>query len=177
MSFSYDVKKELCSGITDKDKQYACLYGMLMFCKQFSFEQITLQTEHELSAKLFEALANHFTAAEVVLCNETSKRNGTVVYTLTISDINACKSLTSLYHISAPKELHRIKQEFLETISIPDFLAGVFLSCGSVIDPNKEYHLEFVAPYYNLSQDLLNILEKITLQLNTPNVRVFMFYI
>lgn len=163
MSFSYDVKKELCSGITDKDKQYACLYGMLLFCKQFSFEQITLQTEHELSAKLFETLANHFTASEAVSCAETSKRNGTVVYTLTISDADSCRALTSLYHISTSAELHRIKPEILETISIPDFLAGGFLSCGSVIDPNKEYHLEFVAPYYNLSRDLYAILEKIGL--------------
>ena len=34
------------------------------------------------------------------------------------------------------------------------FLKGVFLACGTVNDPNKRYHLEFVVPYLNLSRDL-----------------------
>ena len=34
------------------------------------------------------------------------------------------------------------------------FLKGAFLTCGTVNDPNKNYHLEFVVPYLNLSRDL-----------------------
>ena len=34
------------------------------------------------------------------------------------------------------------------------FLSGAFLACGTVNDPNKRYHLEFVVPYLNLSRDL-----------------------
>lgn len=42
------------------------------------------------------------------------------------------------------------------------FLRGVFLSCGSVSDPMKSYHLEFCVPHKNLSQDLCKILSEIT---------------
>ena len=35
------------------------------------------------------------------------------------------------------------------------FLKGAFLTCGTVNDPNKNYHLEFVVPYLNLSRDLM----------------------
>ena len=34
------------------------------------------------------------------------------------------------------------------------FLKGAFLTCGTINDPNKGYHLEFVVPYLNLSKDL-----------------------
>ena len=38
------------------------------------------------------------------------------------------------------------------------FLRGAFLSCGTCSDPNKSYHIEFIAPYRTLSLDLLKIL-------------------
>ena len=38
------------------------------------------------------------------------------------------------------------------------FTAGVFLSCGSINNPNKEYHLEFVIPTEQLYQDFSKIL-------------------
>ena len=38
MSFSYSVKKELCGLMTDRDRKFACLYGMLLFCKNFDAE-------------------------------------------------------------------------------------------------------------------------------------------
>ena len=38
------------------------------------------------------------------------------------------------------------------------FLKGVFLTCGTVNDPNKSYHLEFVVPYLNLSRDLIHFI-------------------
>ena len=40
------------------------------------------------------------------------------------------------------------------------FLAGAFLACGTVSDPNKEYHLEFTVPFMNLSKSLVTFLEE-----------------
>ncbi len=37
---------------------------------------------------------------------------------------------------------------------------GAFLSCGTVIDPHKNYNLELVTPYRELSEDLLQLLHK-----------------
>ena len=39
------------------------------------------------------------------------------------------------------------------------FLRGAFLACGTVSSPEKNYHLEFVVPHYNLSLDLKKFLE------------------
>ena len=38
------------------------------------------------------------------------------------------------------------------------FLAGVFVSCGSVTDPNKEYHLELVLPENDRTPALLDFI-------------------
>ena len=58
MSFSQSVKEELCSVITDRDKEYACLYGMLLFCRRFSAEEIQFQTENRLAADMFSRLSD-----------------------------------------------------------------------------------------------------------------------
>lgn len=75
MSFSYNVKEELCSCITDRDKKYACLYGMLLFCKHFDFTKITLQTEHDKVIELFRELVRDVLHdSEAVTVTEKQKK-------------------------------------------------------------------------------------------------------
>ena len=45
MSFSNEVREEIRSSITDKDKRFACLYGMLLFCRHIGMEHISFQTK------------------------------------------------------------------------------------------------------------------------------------
>lgn len=40
------------------------------------------------------------------------------------------------------------------------FLRGVFLSCGTVTNPNKDYHLELILPYMNLAKDIMTLLRE-----------------
>lgn len=49
----------------------------------------------------------------------------------------------------------------ISTGSLGVFAAGVFLACGSVIDPEKEYHLEFAVPEQKLAQELISLLNDI----------------
>ncbi|UKI16854.1 MAG: DNA-binding protein WhiA [Ruminococcus sp.] len=39
--------------------------------------------------------------------------------------------------------------------------AGAFISCGSVTEPIKEYHLEFAVPFEELCTDLKKLLERL----------------
>ncbi len=41
------------------------------------------------------------------------------------------------------------------------FIRGVFLSCGSISSPEKNYHLEFVVPFLKLSNDLFSFLQEL----------------
>ena len=52
MSFSNEVRKEICSDITDKDRRFACLYGMLLFCRHLGSERISFQSKSRTAADI-----------------------------------------------------------------------------------------------------------------------------
>lgn len=159
MSFSYSVKKELCSIITDRDRKYACLYGMLLFCRNFSADSIVFQTENDMVCELFCKLADDVLGGSgVASVSKTTRKNNTVLYALNIEDEKYREEIIYRYHISSSSLIHRIQDENIDNNSIFAFVAGAFLSCGSVAEPIKEYHLEFVVPYFDLMNDLLNVL-------------------
>lgn len=162
MSFSHSVKKELCSIITDKDRKYCCLYGMLLFCKNFTPDSITFQTENQLVCELFCRLADDVIGGKnIVEVTETKKKNDVSLYSLNIASEHFREEIIYRYRISSRTLIHRIQRENIDNNSIFAFIAGAFLSCGSITEPIKEYHLEFVVPYYDLTQDLLSLLTEI----------------
>ena len=162
MSFSHSVKKELCSIITDKDRKYCCLYGMLLFCKNFTPDSITFQTENQLVCELFCRLTDDVIGGRnIVEVTETKKKNDVTLYSLNSPSEHFREEIIYRYRISSRTLIHRIQRENIDNNSIFAFIAGAFLSCGSITEPIKEYHLEFVVPYYDLTQDLLNLLTEV----------------
>ena len=162
MSFSYTVKKELCSLITDRDRKFACLYGMLLFCKNFSADGITFQTENDLICELFcKLIADVIGGNKIVVVTENQKKNVTILYSLNISEQKYIDEIIYRYHVSSSSLIHKIQDENIDNNNIFAFVAGAFLSCGSISEPIKDYHLEFAVPYNELANDLLNILQSL----------------
>lgn len=156
-SFSNDVKQELCAGITDKDKRYACLYGILLYCKNFSDEHIAFSTECSRFAELFTRLMKSVFNGKVVFSLETgTKKSGQTVYSVSVSGKENVKMITDTYSIKTQKR--EINLRHIVNNSLNVFLAGVFFICGSVSDPYKEYHLDFSVPEEQLYLDLHDIL-------------------
>ncbi len=159
MSFSYDVKKELCRLNSDRDRKYSCLYGMLLFCKKFTPESIVFQTENDMVAKLFSSLVDEVVGGQgCVGMTVTEKKNTSSIYVLNVVKREHIENLIYKYRISSRSLIHRIQNENIGNNNVFSFLAGAFLSCGSIMEPIKEYHLEFVVPYKDLMNDLINIL-------------------
>ncbi len=164
MSFAIDVKKEL-SKIENAD--YACsyaeIYGMLLFSRHFSSSEIGLKTKSINVAERYISLL--------------TKLFSPIIEKQSI--LKASKNFINLHTVSLvlPEECRKIYEEFGHSDKTPSlrlnrgnivddmcrvaFLRGAFLSCGSVNDPNKNYHLEFCAQYKNLSNDLCTLLEEI----------------
>ena len=162
MSFSQSVKEELCSVITDRDKKYACLYGMLLFCRRFGAEEIQFQTENRLAADMFSRLSDKIIGRSgTVAINETKKKNGSSLYSLTVPAEPDREELIFRFRISSSKLIHRIQEDIIDNNNVFAFLAGAFISCGSVTEPIKEYHLEFAVPFEELCTDLKNLLERL----------------
>ncbi|MBP5578587.1 MAG: DNA-binding protein WhiA, partial [Ruminococcus sp.] len=154
MSFSNDVRHEICLSVNDKDRRFACLYGMLLFCRTLSCEHICFQSESRVSAELFCSLFEAVFRKKLSITDHTRK-NGIVLCSCDI-DSETAEAVFQKYRLSDKERL--IDSEIIATNSLGVFTAGVFLACGSVNDPNTEYHLEFACPEEKLAHQLANLL-------------------
>lgn len=162
MSFSNDVRREICSAVSDNDKRFACLYGMLLFCRTLSPEHICFQTESSVTAEFFGVLfRNVFRYSPE--CRENSRKN-TVLYCYDIYDSDIIEEVYRTYRFI---NVRTINSEIIVTNSIGGFTAGIFLACGSVNDPSKEYHLEFSVSGELLAEELTVLLADIGVNAKT----------
>lgn len=145
MSFSNDVREEIARSITDRDRQFACLYGILLYSRIFTQEQVVLQSESPVFARLMPMLFRAVFRTELQPDVRTISRGGDQsMVSYTITDAAQISRICEVYHIRPEKREIRLSN--LVNNSLSAFLAGVFFGCGSMIDPNKEYHLEFNTP-------------------------------
>lgn len=154
ISFSNQVKQELCTTITDRDKAYACLYGMLLFARQLRQDEILMQSESEAFYELMPRLFRQVFGDRVQPRMETGQ-HGTL-YSVSLTDPEQVRIVLERYHITLPER--PLEMTNVVTNSLGAFTAGAFLSCGSMTDPNKEYHLEFVLPCAQLEEPFSQIL-------------------
>ena len=154
ISFSNQVKQELCTTITDRDKAYACLYGMLLCARQLRQDEILMQSESEAFYELMPRLFRQGFGDRVQPRMETGQ-HGTL-YSVSLTDPEQVRIVLERYHITLPER--PLEMTNVVTNSLGAFTAGAFLSCGSMTDPNKEYHLEFVLPCPQLEEPFSQIL-------------------
>ncbi len=155
ISFSNTVREEISGTVNDKEKRFACLYGMLLFCRILSRGRISFQSESAVSAELFGKLfRNVFGIAPE--CRSTERRSGTFMFSYDITDPALIGEVYSKYRLSDGQRT--IDSGIIATNSLGVFAAGAFLSCGSVNDPEKEYHLEFSVPEQGLAEELRTLL-------------------
>lgn len=138
MSFSSDIKRELCNvRELSSGEMFAMLYG-LMFAGRTVNRKPVIQTEN---ADLISAAKNLSESVFPGAKTEITRlvRNDSSLYTFSVKS-------------SLVRELYGDFSEInTQIVSGNDldggaFLRGVFVSCGSVTDPRKEYHLEIVLP-------------------------------
>lgn len=159
-SFSNGAKAELCATITDLDKQFACLYGILLFCKQLRRDEICIQSESAEFAELLPRLFHAVFHEDVTLqASKTGRGTDAAFYTFSVTDPAQVAHVLESYQITLPERT--LKMTKLVTNSLSVFAAGAFLSCGSVTDPNKEYHLEYAVPGKRLADELGSLLSEI----------------
>ncbi len=156
----------MCSSVNDKDKRFACLYGMILFSREITPEHICFQTESRISADMFSRLLHSVFGKSVCAArSEKMRKSGQVLYCCDISGAENAGAVLKAYRINP--EQRRITPDIIVNNSHGVFMAGVFLACGSVNDPAKEYHLEFTVPEEELSEELVNLLKDIGVHAKT----------
>ena len=158
MSFSSDVKQELTEILPDKPCcRAAQAYGMLQFGHACSGREISLQTEQEAVARLYSFLVSKVCKVEAP-AESTIKRRGTL-HRRSFDTATARANILERFGHSPGDVTVRLNRANLDCDHCARaLLRGAFLSCGAVTNPEKDYHLEFSVPYYNLSRDLLALL-------------------
>lgn len=99
MSFSDAVRREICTYITDKDKRFACLYGMLLFSRILTPQHICFQSKNETSAETFGILFGKVFHHKLS-CRESVGKNGGKLYIYDISEAELAEAVIEKYRIS-----------------------------------------------------------------------------
>lgn len=159
LSFSQKVKEEIITRIDSSAKADACLYGLLLCTNVLDAEQITLLTESKTVADFFEHNVNRICGSTAVSVAVSVRGGGAVMYSLSIEQAADCAKL--LGHFKIGEDRKRENEKYPKQSLTPFMIAGMFLSCGSISDPNKGYHMEFVMPDLMLCNFLgLTLIEK-----------------
>ena len=155
MSFSQDVKSELAL-LTDLSDccMKAQAYGMLLFGKYYSQTRIGLLTENKNVASAYSYFCRECTEVKPRLA-KTKAGN----YSLSVTIPRDIEKTMRYFGQSKQSVALRINRaNFEDDCCYASFLRGVFLSCGTIADPMKNYHLEFVIPYLKLTNDFSTLL-------------------
>lgn len=149
-SFSYLVKSEIIDNLNSYDKANAAALGILKLSKSFDKENITLITENEKVAGFLAKQLNKICGHKAVRVKDLRKSKRSNLFTVNVENENDREFIVSFFNV---KNNRLLKEDLPKKRLISSLIAGIFLACGSVIDPNKEYHIEFVMPSLELCND------------------------
>lgn len=156
MSFSSDIKAALSEARMSDCCALAECYGMLLFSRTFSPDDISFSTENKESADVFAKLMRRCFDCRIIISQSGSARKR---YKASIAGEADKKRVFNTYTRSMACNFENINQDKLsKTCCMSAFLRGVFLACGSVSDPQKQYRLEFVVKNNTLAIDLYSLL-------------------
>ena len=167
MSFSSEIKKELCLVQSlrelQPDQLSAMLYGMFYAGKTLDGRRV-IQTENAELASAAAFLAESVFPGERYETKRLVKNDGSL-FTFSIRSPSVRERFGDMSEIAT---------HIGNDNDAGAFLRGVFVSCGSVTDPNKEYHLEIVLPNSERTEQLRRFIEehgmavKMTVRGKTP---------
>ena len=157
MSFSLQVKKELCAHIIEKPCcARAFCFGAACFSYIFSGEKLEFHTESKMVAKY---LRTAFAAQGVTLHTGTYWVHGRDKLSLVTDEQEGPAQLAAFFHTCGLAGAQDGAQKLLRCAGCAGaYLAGAFLCGGIVADPQKEYHLEFVSQHSPRLDELAELL-------------------
>ena len=169
MSFSSEVKQELCHTDTEKKCcQKAELAGVVSFCGFLSGSDFILRTENELVAERMRELFSVIFAVSPEYEEATRGAKGKI-YTLCLSEKKGQKKI--LTELGLYRN-HMVKFSIDPFLVHGDccaraYLRGAFLGGGSVNSPLRSYHLEIETHYFGLSRDLAALFSDLSYEAKT----------
>ncbi len=161
MSFSSEAKKEIAADLPDKlCCRTAQIYGMLECAHAFSGEEISIQTEQEAIADVYDRLTSRIGGVPRLIRQVLPRR--TPLHHCAVDTPEHRQTVLERFGHTPGEVSLRLNRANLDCDNCARaYLRGAFLVCGAVTDPEHDYHLEFSLPHYNLSRDLATLLREL----------------
>ncbi|MBR3768061.1 MAG: DNA-binding protein WhiA [Clostridia bacterium] len=156
MSFSSEVKNELLSIENSPCCKHAQSYGLLLFGRAFSATEFSILTENSAIAGSYCDAVNYLSDKKV-----SPTETGGGKYKVLIEDPEIINRVFEKLGIAEATVKRRINfANFQDTCCFSAFIRGAFLSCGTVTNPEKEYHLEFSVSTKGLCEDIIKLFDE-----------------
>ncbi|MBQ5911405.1 MAG: DNA-binding protein WhiA [Clostridia bacterium] len=156
MSFSTDVKKELCLARTEIAATCAECHGMLVLCRSFSFDKILFQSCVREVAEHFCTLLRRGFDVIATLKEGGNKRP---TYTVEITSLADRQRILNKLSYKNTNPLVINFEKIRASGHIKEFIKGAFLAAGNLSNPEKEYRAEFSFKSNEVAADFIGILD------------------
>ena len=153
LSFSQEVKNEILRRkITRNCCTLAGAYAAACFGKYFDERGIVLQTENEGVAKQVQKLYRRLDLHGELIRKE---RPAGPVFEFSVKEPDQVQKMLCMFGHTGKEPTLRIRPENMKCQQcVQTFISTAFLCCGTVMDPEKGYNLEFLSTRHYLSQQL-----------------------
>lgn len=169
MSFSVLAKNELARTVAENDccaiaelSAFAHMTGRIELKGKGNFE-FYMNTEHAPTARCMLLLIKTRLKIHAKLVTKENKLKKKHIYTILVDEYDESRKLLKmLKFLDEEGSMHfEVSEELTKNECCKiSFLRGSFLGSGSISDPEKGYHLEFVANTQVFAEGLLNILRE-----------------
>lgn len=157
ISYAAGVREEIYMLRPSRGAHYlAFRYGLLMMGKRFDERVISISTEHITVSKLYGFAIKDTVGTRAAFTEQKTPR-GNTLYSVALTDPELISSLMKAFS----HENGIPNRSLMEGDELPRFLAGAFLACGTISDPSKGYHMEFLPPDDEASDLLFEILSTV----------------
>ena len=172
MSFSSKVKGEICRYIDISHEEALAEISAIMKVSgtlAFSGRQISFKitTENPASARLmFTVLKDHFNIHSKLMVKKSNSLKKNNIYMVLITEDMGVKELLRdtgiLREVDGIMSLdYSIDQELIsKDENARAYIRGAFIGGGSISNPEKNYHLEFVTHSLEYAEDLSKLINK-----------------
>ncbi|MBC2852036.1 DNA-binding protein WhiA [Cetobacterium sp. 8H] len=172
MSYTYKVKNEILHRYKlVEEEKYAEVRAMLLLKHSIKDNSIELKLENKEIAERVYAILKELTSLKIFIKYSKSKKFGEHnIYVITIPAQPGFKSFIEKlleYGCNGKKASEKVEEGFIR---------GMFLGCGYIKSPEKEYALDFFIDSEELAEELYNLLIKMgkrvykTIKRNKPLV-------
>ncbi len=134
-------------------------YGLLLFGRTYGVGSISLATQQREVARYYASLLTRAVPLAGTITTREEAAGGQAAFQVRVDAAADRRSLLNHYAMLYPEG---ITYELLGgDEGTAAFVSGAFLSCGSLADPEKKYHLEFAPPRPETAAILTGILGEV----------------